>query len=496
MRHINLGENLYFKFTTRRFTTGAPFTLAGSPVISAYRDDSVGEITAGITLSVDFDGRTGLNHVTAVLTGGNGFSVGYYAFTITVGTVDGVSVVGEIVHEIVIGPAPSHTVSMANDVVTAAAIADNAIDAAALASDCITASKIADNAIDANAIAAGAITSAKFATDAITSTVLAASAVTEIQTGLASQTDVTAIKAKTDLLPTDPADQSLLMAAIAGVTAPSAADVADAVWDEILSGHVVAGSTGEALAAAGSAADPWLTALPGSYAPGTAGQIVGQQIPFINAKTSLIPIDPVGITDIAPAVWDALLADYVLVGSMGEAMSDAAAGGGGGGDPWLTPLPGAYPLGSAGRIIGDNIDATVASRATQGSVDVVNSGVTAIGAKTVNLPSDPADASDVALAFANVPNSVWSHVTRTLTAGAPPTPADITNAVWAFVVEAGITAQQSLRLANAANGGRTDGFVNGVPTTGHVRDANNTKNRVTAAVDGQGNRNSVVLDLT
>ena len=48
-----------------------------------------------------------------------------------------------------------------------------------------------------------------------------------------ANSDVAAIKAKTDALPSDPADQSLLEAAIAGVTAPSAATVASAVRSEL-----------------------------------------------------------------------------------------------------------------------------------------------------------------------------------------------------------------------------------------------------------------------
>ena len=30
-----------FKFTSRKFSTGAPFTLANSPVLSAYEDDNL-----------------------------------------------------------------------------------------------------------------------------------------------------------------------------------------------------------------------------------------------------------------------------------------------------------------------------------------------------------------------------------------------------------------------------------------------------------------------
>jgi hypothetical protein len=57
--------------------------------------------------------------------------------------------------------------------------------------------------------------------------------------------------------------------------APAAADVADAVWDEALSGHAGAGSAGAALSAAGTAGDPWSIDIPGAYADGTAGQKLG-----------------------------------------------------------------------------------------------------------------------------------------------------------------------------------------------------------------------------
>lgn len=59
---------------------------------------------------------------------------------------------------------------------------------------------------------------------------------------------------------------------------PSAATIADAVWDEAIAGHLASGSTGEALAAAGGAGDPWITPIPGSYAPGQAGYILGHTV--------------------------------------------------------------------------------------------------------------------------------------------------------------------------------------------------------------------------
>ena len=64
----------------------------------------------------------------------------------------------------------------------------------------------------------------------------------------------------------------------------TAADIADAVWDEAIVGHLTGGSTGEALAAAGSAGDPWITDLPGSYSGADAGAILSA----IKTKTDLI----------------------------------------------------------------------------------------------------------------------------------------------------------------------------------------------------------------
>ena len=95
---IALGQTIDILFPTRRFSTGAPFTLAGTPAVAAYVGNSTTEITAGITLTVDFDSRTGTNNVHVVASGANGFSAATdVALVITAGTVDSVSVVGEVV---------------------------------------------------------------------------------------------------------------------------------------------------------------------------------------------------------------------------------------------------------------------------------------------------------------------------------------------------------------------------------------------------------------
>ena len=100
MRDRTVGDTFYMFFTTRAFATGIPTVLAGTPVVSAYEDNSATQITAGITLGVSHDSVVGLNLLTVVATGGNGYETGKdYSFVITTGTVGGVSVVGEVVGE-------------------------------------------------------------------------------------------------------------------------------------------------------------------------------------------------------------------------------------------------------------------------------------------------------------------------------------------------------------------------------------------------------------
>jgi len=89
---------LNFKFTT--LANEVPTTLAGSPVVSVYESNSTTQITGGITLTVDFDGVTGLNNVLIDLSADALYVPGKdYHAVITTGTVSSVSVVGRVVGE-------------------------------------------------------------------------------------------------------------------------------------------------------------------------------------------------------------------------------------------------------------------------------------------------------------------------------------------------------------------------------------------------------------
>ena len=103
-RDRTVGDTFFIAFTTRAFATGIPTVLAGTPVVSAYEDASLTQITAGITLGVSHDGVVGFNMLTIVATGGNGFESGKdYQLAITTGTVGGVSVVGEVIGQFSLG---------------------------------------------------------------------------------------------------------------------------------------------------------------------------------------------------------------------------------------------------------------------------------------------------------------------------------------------------------------------------------------------------------
>lgn len=112
---IVLADTRYILFTTRAFATGIPTVLAGTPVVSAYENEGLTQITAGITLGVDHDGVVGLNLLTIVATGANGFEDDKdYSFVITTGTVGGVSVVGEVVGQFSIQRAPVNWANVSN----------------------------------------------------------------------------------------------------------------------------------------------------------------------------------------------------------------------------------------------------------------------------------------------------------------------------------------------------------------------------------------------
>lgn len=94
---FKIGSTISCRFATVQ-ASGAPTTLAGTPVISAYPSGTTTELTAGITLTVDYDSRTGMHNIAVVATAANGYARQTdYDLVITTGTVNSVSAVGYVV---------------------------------------------------------------------------------------------------------------------------------------------------------------------------------------------------------------------------------------------------------------------------------------------------------------------------------------------------------------------------------------------------------------
>ena len=155
--------------------------------------------------------------------------------------------------------------------------------------------------------------------------------------GLASanlDTQLSGIDSKTTNLPSDPADQSLIIAAT------------DAVMARI------------GVAGAGLNAVPWNASWNAEVQSKCADALNAYDPP---TKAEL----DAAVASVPGAVWDEATAGHSTAGTTGKALTDA----GSAGDPWSTALPGLYGAGTAGKIIGDNINAAIASRATPAQVN-------------------------------------------------------------------------------------------------------------------------------
>jgi len=159
--------------------------------------------------------------------------------------------------------------------------------------------------------------------------------------------------------------------AIAALNDPTAAAIADAVWDEATADHVIAGSTGEAIAASGVTA-----------------------------------------AAIADAVWDEATSGHAIVGSTGEALTDAASGGSA---PTAAAIADAvWDEATSGHVAGGsfgaNLDAAISATSTQASVDVIDGIVDDILTDTgTTIPGLIAGLNDPTAAA--IADAVWDEAT-------------------------------------------------------------------------------------
>lgn len=323
------GDTIDFKFTTYRPSTGAPFTLAGTPVVSVYKANSTTESTAGVTLTTDFDSRTGLNHVRITTSSDGTFysNTDQFEVVITTGTVDSVSVVGACVGRFTLAAqtnkalTSSVTVGTNNDKTgysLTQSFPTNFSSLAITAGGAVTAGTVSDKT--------GYSLTQSFPTNFSSLSITAGGAVTA-----GTVSDKTGYSLSTGSITTATFGAGAIDANALATDAVN--EIADGVWDEATSGHTTAGTYGgRILRATNSNVEVQVTgsnhvaADVHEFQPAviTSGDFAAGAI-----NANALATD--AVNEIADGVWDEVLSGHLTAGTTGKALSDASTGGGGGG---------------------------------------------------------------------------------------------------------------------------------------------------------------------
>lgn len=159
----------------------------------------------------------------------------------------------------------------------------------------------------------------------------------------------------------------------------------DDIWDEATSGHSTAGTTGKAIIDILEDTDELQT-------DDIPGAIDGLNDPTAGA--------------IADAVWEEAVTDHSgTAGSTAEQLAAAGAAG----DPWATALPGSYTSGQAGKIVGDNLNATVSSRMPTTHIDATEGKVDGVALVDQTTSNDDMRGTDNAPSAASIADAVWDE---------------------------------------------------------------------------------------
>jgi len=332
-----------FKFTTFRPSTGAPFTLAGTPVVSVYKDNDLTQSTAGVTLTVDFDGVAGLHHVRITTASDATFYAngGEFECVITTGTVDSVSVVGSCVGRFTLRSQASLYPTTAGNTLDVNANGEAGIDwgnvgnqgsTVGLSATTVSITTSVTNNVGVGSIANNAITAAAIATDAIDADAIANSAIT-----IRLSTDGTASEARI----------------VAGT-------VASDVWNAQVASYATAGS-GETLGT-----DTYGTKICRTTTPNRNMAVAGTQRVEANVATitngaisnttfatgaissttfaadaitsTVIATDAITSAELSATavqeIWEYNISAFSTAGQAGTYLKNA----GGAGNPWLTDI--------------------------------------------------------------------------------------------------------------------------------------------------------------
>jgi len=590
------GKTIVFDFNTHK-ADGTPITLAGTPAISVYKNSTT-ESTAGVTLTVDYDSRTGMHHVVIDTSlDGTFYAAGNdFRAVITAGTVDSISVVGTVVGAfslsnrsalrpatadrtlvvdaagladatmVKMGPSGSATSQTARDAgaqldaavstrmatytqptgflaatfpttvasttnITAGTITTvtnltnaptngdftatmkaSITTAATAATPSVTVSdktgfKLASDGLAAvttwtvgitgnitgnlsgsvGSVATGGITSTSFATDAISAASVSAAAVTKIQSGLstyaggdtAGTTTLLSRITATRAGYIDNLSGGAVMLASSYTAPPSAAAIATQVWTDLVSGSdfSTVGSAGKLLKDNIDATVSSRLAS-GSYsAPPSAATISTQVQTDLGTGSALTALAPAA-TALSTVVWTPTMAGY-----LDAAVSSRLASG-----SYTAPLD-ASGIRSAVGLATANLDTQLDALPTNAELATAlassdDATLAAIAALN-NLSSAEAQAAAAAALVAYGVATVSSVPTADENATAL---LDLANGV-----ETSLTPRQALRLMVAAMAGKVSGAGTFVVK---IRNIGDTKDRITATVDADGNRTALTMDLT
>lgn len=96
------GDTLYLPFSTA--VNGAPTLWTGSPAVEVYKNGSLVQSVAGVTVTASFDGVDGQNLITIDTTADAAFYAngGQFRVVVSAGTVGGVSIVGALASEFIL----------------------------------------------------------------------------------------------------------------------------------------------------------------------------------------------------------------------------------------------------------------------------------------------------------------------------------------------------------------------------------------------------------
>ena len=266
-------------------------------------------------------------------------------------------------------------------------------------------------------------------------------------------------------------------------TPPTVEAIADQVWDEAQSGHTTSGTFGYYLdAQVSSAASPptaaaiadavWDEATSGHTSAGSYGKAVGDGVTTWVTATGFNTTTPPTVEAIADQVWDEATSGHTSAGSYGKAIGDGVTS-------WVTATGFNTTTPPTVEAIADQVwDEATSGHTTAGSYgkaigDGVTTWVTATGFSTFDSSADAVTVGTVS----STPINAIADGLLDRADGVEPASAGTER-----------TVREALRLILSACAGQVAGASG---TTITIRDTNDTTNRITATVDSDGNRTAV-----